>query len=289
MADTMSRGTEGVALPKEISDEIWSKTIEESAVMQLAARENVPGTGETWQTITGDPEAAWVGEGEEAAVGKHSLGSKVMQVYKLTVIEPFTVEFKNDLPRLYDALAERLPKSIGAKFDGTVFFGAAPGDNFDTLADAAAVDVETDVWKGLVSADTTVALNNSALNGWVVSPRMKALLLNAVDGVGRPLFVPSATGGAAIGSLLGQAVHPSRRAYQAGSPDVIGFAGDWTSAVVGITEDVAISYSDQATLKVGAETVNLWQRDMFALKCTMRVGFAVKDKGDFVRLVGKAS
>ena len=41
----MNRETTGVVLPVEVSSEIWTKTIEESAVMQLSRRIELPGAG----------------------------------------------------------------------------------------------------------------------------------------------------------------------------------------------------------------------------------------------------
>ena len=56
-------------------------------------------------------------------------------------------------------------------------------------------------------------------------------------------------------------------------PSVIGYAGDWTQAKYGIVEDVQISISDQATLTIDDEQVNLWERNMFAVRAEIEFGF----------------
>ena len=56
MAIDTSRESANVILDPEISSEIISKAIEESAFMQLAPRITIPGSGKKYQTITGDPE-----------------------------------------------------------------------------------------------------------------------------------------------------------------------------------------------------------------------------------------
>ena len=66
--------------------------------------------------------------------------------------------------------------------------------------------------------------------------------------------------------------------------EVIGFGGDWSAARYGIVQDVNISISDQATLTSGSKTLNLWQRNMFAVRCEFEVGFIVRDVNDFVRI-----
>ena len=140
----INRGTSGVVLPSAISNEVWANTIEGSAVMQLANQIALPGNGVSIPIITGDPEAGWVAETGEKPVSRPTLGGKEMTPYKLAVIVPFSNEFRRDLSALYDALVQRLPSALAKKFDATVMHGAAPGDNFDTLADAAAVDIKTD-------------------------------------------------------------------------------------------------------------------------------------------------
>lgn len=85
----ISRDTTNVQLPAPIASEIWGSTVEASAAMSLARQVSLPGTGATYQTITGEPEAQWVGETGSKPVSRHTLGSKAMTPYKLAVIEPF--------------------------------------------------------------------------------------------------------------------------------------------------------------------------------------------------------
>ena len=48
----------GSLLPKQLSDQVWAKAVEESAVMQLARRIELPGRGVEIPVVTADPEAA---------------------------------------------------------------------------------------------------------------------------------------------------------------------------------------------------------------------------------------
>jgi hypothetical protein len=81
----------------------------------------------------------------------------------------------------------------------------------------------------------------------------------------------------AVPRLLGAPVTYSKAAYKDGAantPDVIGYAGDWTQAMFGTVEGVQIGMSDQASLTVGEDTViNLWERNMFAVRAEIEVGF----------------
>ncbi len=272
MATIDMNRTTTIALPGAVSAEIWQKAQESSAVMSLARKMTLPGLGVTIPIITGDPEAGWVGETEKKPVKRGTLATKQMTPYTLAVIVPFSNQFRRDLPALYDALVSRLPGALAKKFDATVFGGAAPGSNFDTLAACTAQEIGTDAYGGLVAADADIAAHDGILNGWVLAPQGKAQLLTAVDGNKRPLFINSVAEGA-VPMILGAPVKQSKGAYKAGSPNVVGVAGDWTQAVYGTVEGVQISVSDQATLTDGGSTINLFEQNMFAVRAEIECGF----------------
>lgn len=287
----INRGTSGINLPFEVSNEIWSKVQENSAVMRLATAMELPGAGVEVDMITGDPEAAWVDETEETPVSKGAATSKKMKGYTMSVIVPFSNKFARDKARLYDEMVARVPLAMAGKFDGTCFGKyAAPGELFDQFTGCTAVDIKTDAWGGLVTADTLIAEHNAILNGYCMSPKMKSLLLNAKDGMNRPLFVNSiASNGIPV--ILGNPTYSSRNVYIAASesaPEQLGIAGDWTSARYGIVEGLTTSVSTESTLTIDGQAVNLWQRGMFAIKFEFEVGFRFKYKDDFCILTGDA-
>lgn len=282
--------TNTIQLPGPVSSEIWQKTQEASAVMALARQIALPGLGMTIPVITGDPEAAWVGETEKKPVKRGTLATKQMSAYTLSVIVPFSNQFRRDLPSLYDAMVQRLPGALAKKFDATVFGSVdAPGSNFDTLKSVTAQSLLTNAYGGLVAADADIAAHDGILNGFVLAPQGKAILLNAVDGNSRPLFVNNVAEGA-IPMILGAPVRQSKGAYSketAAAAAVVGFAGDWTQAVYGTVEGVQIAISDQATLTDGESTINLFEQNMFAVRAEIEVGFRC-DTTVFNKLTGKA-
>lgn len=266
-----------IQLPADVSNEILQKTQGQSAVMQLARKIALPGRGVAIPVITADPEAAWVNETEEKPVSKAQLATKLIQPYTLAVIVPFSNQFKRDLEALYEAIIERLPGVLAQKFDSTVTGPASgkPGDNFDTLGAVTAVDLKTDPYAALVTAKTNVAAAGGIMNGIALSPQGEGILLAAKDGNGRPLFIPDLSS-AATGKLLGAATYTTKGAYVAGNPsnkNTVGIAGDWTQAVYGTVSGVEISLSDQASLTIGGQQINLWQRNMFAVRAEIEVGF----------------
>lgn len=272
----ISTNRTNIALPTEVSQEIIQKTQEQSAVMQMARQITLPGRGLTIPVITGDPEAAWVGETDAKPVSNPTLETKIMQAYKLAVLVPFSNEFRRDAASLYDALVSRLPLALGAKFDATVFGNVtAPGSNFDTFASATAQAISgqnVNTYDGLVAADTDIATHGGILNGFVISPQAKGILLGAKDGNERPLFINSVAEGA-IPMILGARTIVSKAAYKTGTPNVVGVAGDWTQAMYGTVEGVQITYSEDASITIGNELVSLFEHNMFAVRAEIEVGF----------------
>lgn len=266
-----------ITLPAEVSAEILQKTQLQSAVMQLARQIPLPGRGAAIPVITGDPQAAWVDETNAKPVSNPSLATKIMRGYKLAVIVPFSDEFRRDAASLYDAIVARLPLALAAKFDATVFGAAAgaPGSDFDTLGSATAQSLSTDAYAGLVAAQGAIATAGGIMNGIALSPQGQGVLLAAVDGDRRPLFINSVAEGA-VPMVLGARTVLTKGAYVAGNPsnvNTVGVAGDWTQAVWGTVEGVQIRFADQTGLTIGNQQVNLWEHNMFAVRAEIEVGF----------------
>lgn len=275
-----------IGLPNSVASEILQKTQEQSAVMQLARQIILPGNGAQIPVITSDPEAAWVSETGIKPVSNPGIDKKVMQAHKLAVLVPFSNEFRRDAAALYDAIVERLPLALAKKFDETVFFGPASGSlaNFDNLTSATAQSLQSSVYSGFVAADTDIATHGGIMNGIILSPQGKGKVLGALDGQNRPIFNDVAADG--VPRILGTQTLVEAAAYKAGTsgtagtPDVIGFAGDWTKALYGIVEGLKIDYSSDATLVAGSGTgtytINLFQQNMFAVRAEIEVGFVAQ-------------
>lgn len=267
-----------ISLPAKVSAEIITKVQEESAIMRLAKPINLPGRGLTIPVIAGDPEANWVDETNAKPVSNPTLSQKNMKGYTLAVIVPFSNQFKRDAQALYAEIVSRLPKVLGNKFDATIFHGTAPGTGFDVLTGCTAETISgtgKSFYKALVNSDVAIAAAGYAVNGYAMSPQARGEMLLAEDNNKRPLFVNNVAEGG-IPRLLGQPVYYTRGVYGAGdatNPDVLGVAGDWTQARYGIVQGVDVSISDQATLTISNSQVNLWERNLFAIRAEIEVGF----------------
>lgn len=301
MAD-INRTTNSMALPSDISNEILQKTQVSSAVMSLARHIEMPGRGVTIPVITADPTAAWVAETAAKPVSNGTPGTKLMQAFKIAVIETFSKEFVRDIPVLYDALVERLPGALAAVFDSTIVGATqAPSQsNFDTFASCTAqsiLNANNGTYLGLAAADADIAANGGLMSGVAMSAQGRGLLLTATDTTNRPLFLASASDGAAdrvlgVPVVFGKGLYKAGTAaagQTAGTPAVVGVAGDWSKAICGTVNGVEISVTDTASVVSGsgndAVTINLWQQNMIAVRAEIEVGFRA-DTSCFNRLTG---
>lgn len=283
MASGIPTNRTNIELPNDVSSEILQKTIGESVVMKLARQIALPGRGTQIPVITGDPTATWVSETGAKPVSNPTISKKIMQAHKLAVIVPFSNEFRRDAAALYDALVQRLPGALAKEFDKTVFFGPASGSlaNFDNFSAVTAQSLSSSVYGGLVAADGDIAEAGGVMNGIVLSPQGKSVLLGALDGQNRPLFNTVVENG--IDRVLGADTYVTASAYKAGTagtggdPDIIGFAGDWSHALYGTVEGVRIDFSSDATLTLAnSSTINLFQNNMFAVRAEIEVGFVAE-------------
>lgn len=296
----VSRQSSNVALPAEVAQEIWGAVAHQSAFMQLARRINIPGTGTTIQTITGEPQANWVAETNAKPVSAHTFGKKAITPYKLAVIEAFSTEFLRDKRGLYDECVRRLPSALGKKFDSTIMSATAPGSGFDVLGTGvSAVSIlagqNTTTYGQFVAVDAAISAADGIMNAIALAPQGKSIVLGATDQTGRPLFTAGVESNT-VGSILGADVAVNKGVYvagtaaagqTAGTPATVGVAGDFSGVVWGSVEGVQMSVSDQATIVDGnSNTISLWQNNMVAIRFEIEVAFACLNKSQLVLLTG---
>lgn len=291
-----NRTTSGVLLPPQIASEIWSGAQEQSFVMQRAQRTDLPGEGKTIQIITGDGEAKFVAETGRKPNVEPTFGSKTMRAYKIALTESFSDEFKRDKAALFNVLKPRMAGAIAKTLDLAALHGVgAPTGDFDTLAGAAGVSINTagGVYSGLLGALSSTAAAGGDVTAWGLSPQAEIKVLGEVDGNDRPLFTVNPQNDGSIGSLLGRDVYKARSVYQAaggaGTVETLGLAGDWNSAYWGSVEGIKYEeyggpiFNNDGTLKHAGR-----QDNMFSVICEIEVGFIVRDVNRFVRLTGTA-
>lgn len=169
----LNRATTGVYLTPEQSNEIWTDTLNQSAVTQLATKVALPGRGAAYDTLTDTGAATWVGETEEIAVDRPHIGNKIMKPFKLAKIIPVSNEFVRDKSALWNTIKTRASQAIAQGIDETFLtgvIGLPSQSNVDSLSDAKTVSIGKGGYKDFANIATTVLENDGDFNGVALSP-----------------------------------------------------------------------------------------------------------------------
>lgn len=301
----ISRKTTNVIFDPEVSNEIISKAQEESAIMQLAQRMTIAPNGKKFQTITGDPAPEWVAETNDKPVDFFTFGTKTVIPYKMALIVPFSMEFRRDKEALYNECIRRVPRLFAGKFDATAMSTSAPGTGFDVFGGATKASIlpdstnNIDVYDRFLAVDSAIGAADGIMNGIALAPQGRSIVLGAKDGQGYPIFTPGVESGQ-LGNILGANVSVKKGVYvagtaaagqTAGTPAVVGIAGDWDEAAWGVIGQLTGSISEEATLTytdANSQTVTLalWQKNMFAVRFEIELALMIRDINKFVLLTG---
>lgn len=183
---------------------------------------------------------------------------------------------------VFGELRPHLATAFGKALDNAVLFGinkpATWGDSLLDGATAAGNVVTAGAGADLV-ADISAAMRAVETDGYeptgiAASVGFRADLRDVADLNGQRIYHPGLTAGAPE-SVYGVPARFARNG--AWLADVKAIVGDWSQLVVGVRQDLTFKVLDQAVLtdSQGNVTLNLAQQDSVALRCVMRVGFAV--------------
>ncbi|MGV9271577.1 phage major capsid protein, partial [Kitasatospora sp. NPDC003701] len=192
-------------LPPTITEPIFNRATETSAVMQLARRISLSMTAQTAIPVSMDvPQAGWVNEGGSKPTGNESMSLKTMSGKKVSVLLPVSEEVaRSNAAGLYSQIQADLPISLARAFDLAAIHGKTPAGNAgpfdDYLAETSnsvvlgsATTATGGIWKDIVNGEAKVIDDSFDVTGYVADPRLRPLLLGAVDNNGRPLMVDTA-------------------------------------------------------------------------------------------------
>lgn len=216
MATNLSSIPSGL-LPNTITEPIFNKVLETSAVQQLARRVPLSLTAGTTIPVSMDvPAAGWVSEGGVKPVGSGAVGIKQMVGKKVALLVPVSMEVAStNAAGLYDQLVQDLPVAIARSFDYAAIHGkdlrtgaAGPFADYLTKGTASielgtATQAAGSTYADLVNGEKLVTDNGYDFTGFAGDPRLRPTLKLSTDTTGRPLWVDSAQSGISTGSLIG--------------------------------------------------------------------------------------
>lgn len=272
-------------IPTQYASEMIGEVVQNSAVMQLAQLEDMTAPKKVITYLAEGPGAYWVGEAERIQTSKATWLTAEMEAKKLGVIIPVSKEFLNySVSDFFEMIKPKITEAFYKKFDQAALFGNqspyAAGHSILAAATAASntvahVDSES-LYPQLNGLIGLVEDNEIDPDGIATVRSLKQVFRGELDSTGRPIYVKG--DGTAPDDILGLPI-----AYVNGSSfdktKAVAMTGDWDYARFGILQNIQYSISEDATLTTvvdeGGEPLNLFERDMFALRATMHIGFMV--------------
>ncbi|MET8378056.1 phage major capsid protein [Streptomyces microflavus] len=304
---------DGALLPRTITGPIFEKSVEASAVMQLARPAPLALDATTSVPIPMDvPTADWVGQAARKPLSTGGVDVKQMQAKKVAVLIPVAMEVaKTNAGGLFDQLQKDLPTAFARAFDHATIHGktmkgaAGPFTEYlaatsNVVALGTASQADGGIWADFVNGMAEVVDDDWDYTGTVADHRLKPSLLLATDTTGRPILVDTQTPGtnmAAAGTLIGEPLAYSRsvsgkQRRQSASVDtgLRAIGGDWSQAAYGVGMDIAVRISDQATYVDEEGGVHsAFQENLVLILAEAYYGFVMGDQDAFVKYTGTPS
>ncbi len=270
-------------IPSEQGNLVMKEFVAQSTIAQLATVVPMTKPKVNFTYLAEGAGAYWVNEAEKIQTAKATWLTAEMEAKKLAVIMPVSKEFLTyTVSDFFAQMKPAIAEAFYTKFDEAALFG-----------ENSPYKEGISIWESIVASGNTIAKGtednlyqdfNSLLalvedgdndpNGFTTTKRFRKDLRGTVDNQGLPVFNDVHAG--ATASALGLPIaYASGKAWDYDKAEVI--VGDWDNARYGILQGIEYSVSEEATLSTvvdeNGDPINLFERDLIALKATMYIGF----------------
>ena len=281
-------------IPSEEGTLILKEFLQNSVVAQLAKPESMTKPVKKFTYLAEGPGAYWVDEAERIQTSKATWLQARMEAKKLGVIIPVSKEFlRYTVTDFFTQMRPAIAEAFYIKFDQAALFGndspyatgVSVWENIESSGNKIELGTRDNLYLDLNDLLALVEDGDNDPNGFTTTRRFRKDLRGTVDSNNLPIF-NDARGGAtaqALGLPIGFA---DGKSWDYDKAHLI--AGDWDYARYGVLQGIEYAISEDATLTtiVDAEEnpINLFERDMFALRATMHVAFMTLKEDAFAAL-----
>src|SRR5690625_4016085 len=280
------------AIPEEQGTLILKETMTNSVMMQLAQYEEMTKQKKTFQYLAEGVGAYWVGEGEVIQTSKPQWLTATMEAKKLGVIIPVSREFlQYTVTDFFTQVRPLIAEACYKEFDEATILGVDnpfPQSLQDSIADIGHI-VTGDI-NGDTFFELTDYVNDAGfdVNAFISKTQNRSLLRRVVDGFTQEdgtITDPVRLYNRSNNTLDGQPVVDLDSTHmQKGEL----FAGNFNYVRYGIPYNLNYSISEEAQLSSivdeNGDPINLWERELMAIRATMDVGFMVLKDDAFAKI-----
>jgi HK97 family phage major capsid protein len=270
------------SVPTEIASDVIKNIVTQSTAFSVCRHVPMTSDKKVLPMLSDTGTAYWVEEGESIGTSIHGWEYPELEAKKLAVIIPFTKEKMDDsVINVMDEIKQGIADAFSRAIDSAVFFGVNTPFTTNIFEEAEKQKVVRNKDESLdISISNAIAnieSNDLNPNGMVGSIKLKNEIRLLRDSNGNAIQVPGGVSGSMIYNL--PIYYPTTKAFDSSKAQLI--IGDYSRAVIGTRNDMTYEVLDQAT--VGG--VNLAEKDLVAIKCTLRFAFNVVDSKAFSVLV----
>jgi len=278
-------------IPREQGTLVIRDVMQNSVMMQLAQYEEMTKQEKEFQYLADGVGAYWVDEGEVIQTSKPQWLTATMRAHKLGVIVPVSREFLTySVTDFFTQVRPLIAEAFYKKFDEATILGV---DNPFAQSLEDSVTAAGHVVTGDINGDTFFELTdyvNDAgfdVNAFISKTQNRSLLRRVIDGVpqGDTVVDPVRLYDRNTNTLDGApVVDLNSSEMQKGEL----FAGNFNYVRYGIPYNLNYAISEDAQLSSivdeNGDPINLFERELIAIRATMDVGFMVLKDDAFAKI-----
>lgn len=289
------------AVPVEYGNAILKDVMASSVIMKAGKYEPMTASSKVIDVLTGGPAAYWVDEGERIGTGKPTWKKVTLKAHKLGVILPVSREYLTyKQADFFEIMRPLLAEALYKKFDEEAILGTSGVFDYSIAASLLATGNTVVGDFNLAGYASTVGfLNNAGYepNAFISKVANASMLRGLIrDSAGMKTQVYDASSK----SLDGVPVLDVDNGISGFTNGTL-IAGDFDKMRYGIPYNMNYMISQDATLTTiaqsgdqgyaaggNASVLNLFEREMVALRVTMDVAFMIIEDNAFAQLSGNA-
>lgn len=280
-------------IPSETGEIILKKVVDDSLVAKLGKYEEMTALHKKFGYFAEGPGAYWVNEGEKIQTSKAQWLQMEMEAHKLGVILPVSKEFLTyTVKDFFERMKPEIAQAFQRKFDQSVLFGGEDSPFKKGLslyeraeADGNIITQTKDVYTDINDLMTLVEDADLEPQAIATTRSYNSALRGALDTRNLPIFNGPHDG--VTSSVLGLPIaYGNKKSWDKEKATAI--VGDFDNLIYGIPQGIEYSISEDATLSTitgeDGQAINLFERDLIALKATMYVAFLTVQSDAFAVL-----
>ncbi len=285
----IDRTDAGALIPEEVTREIAEGLPQQSTVLQMARRLPNMATNQYRMPVLSVLPTAYFVAGDTGLkqTTEQVWANKYLNAEEIACIIPIPQTVVDDVDYdIWGQIRPRIVEAFGKVIDLAVFHGTNKPSSWPTDIVAAATAAGNyvtlgagdlyDAMLGVGGVIGSVEADGYMPTGHVAAMTMRAQLRGLRTSEGMPIFLRNIDTGTARWELDGEPIYFPRNAGIDPTAALL-ITGDWTQLVYSIRQDMTFSIHTEGVVTDanGAVQYNLWQQDMAAMRCVMRLAIQV--------------